>query len=195
MKLHTLMLSGVPFYCMSLLYSVCWFHFLGPPDLFFFFPPIWLVLFSCVESFVIAEKACISRSENPACEGCRWNGSVTVPLPAQGFWQGEGDRMSGGHQWCTWLTGPLLQDRIQEKEILLKGRSQKDGHCGELRLFLTLGRRSFFLRHHDLRVMGCSGEHIWGQLWTPPFCPLLTLWPWKNSLFQASVCLALRKGQ
>lgn len=106
MKLHTLMLSGLPFYCMSLLYSMCWFHFLGPPDLFFFFFfPIWPVLFSCAESFVIAEEVCISRSENPACEGCRWNGSGHSPTPRPGLlarrggqdeWQTPGTHMVGG---------------------------------------------------------------------------------------------------
>lgn len=165
MKLHTLMLSGPHFYYMSLLYSVCWFHFLDLLTSFgfvLFCFPIWPDLFSYAESFVIAEEVCISRSENPACEGCRWNGSGHSPTPRPGLLA----RSGGQDEWqipVMHTVGGTTVVKIgsTKERYCLREEARKMGTMVRSRLSLTLGRRSFSLRHRYLHVMGCSGEQHW----------------------------------
>lgn len=98
MKLHTLMFlySGVYFIlCVGFISWTSW------PLLFCFVFPFGQICFLC-RKLCDSRGSVHSRSENPACEGCRCRWLVTVPLD-QGFWQGAGTGWvtdtSDAHGW------------------------------------------------------------------------------------------------
>lgn len=130
------MLSGIPFYRASPLYSMCWFHFLGPTNLLFLHLASSVLMF---RQLCDSGEACISRSENPACRVYRleWLRSQS---PSQTTASGKG----GGHdEWQIPVTAHGWWDQCyktgsMKKKILLKKTSQKDGHCCETSLSLTL---------------------------------------------------------